>query len=79
MAHIVIIGASTGGLPAAYDIKAKLGNQHDVTVINVSPTYSFVPSNPWVAVGWRTRKQVTFEIEPSLKRKGIGLLIYIKM
>jgi len=74
MAHIVIIGASTGGLPAAYDIKAKLGTQHQVTVINISPTYSFIPSNPWVAVGWRTRKQVTFEIEPCLKKKGINFI-----
>ncbi len=74
MAHIVIIGASTGGLPAAYDIKAKLGNQHQVTVINVSPIYSFIPSNPWVAVGWRKRKQVTFEIEPCLQKKGISFI-----
>ena len=51
MAHVVIIGASTGGLPAAYEVKEKLGSKHDVTVINVSPLYSFVPSNPWVAVG----------------------------
>lgn len=74
MAHIVIIGASTGGLPAAYDVKEKLGGNHEVTVINVSPTYSFVPSNPWVAVGWRGKDQVTFEIEPYLKRKGINFI-----
>ena len=74
MAHIVIIGASTGGLPAAYDVKAKLGSGHDVTVINVSHMYSFVPSNPWVAVGWRTKEQVTFEIEPYLRRKGINFI-----
>jgi len=74
MAHIVIIGASTGGLPAAYDVKEKLGSNHEVTVINVSPTYSFVPSNPWVAVGWRGKDQVTFEIEPYLKRKGINFI-----
>jgi sulfide:quinone oxidoreductase len=74
MAHIVIIGASTGGLPAAYDAKAKLGSAHDVTVINVLPTYSFVPSNPWVAVGWRTREQVTFDLEQPLKNKGINFI-----
>ena len=74
MAHIVIIGASTGGLPAAYDAKAKLGSAHDVTVINVLPTYSFVPSNPWVAVGWRTREQVTFDLEQPLKKKGINFI-----
>jgi sulfide:quinone oxidoreductase len=75
MAHIVIIGASTGGLPAAYDVKAKLGSDHDVTVISASSTYSFIPSNPWVAVGWRTRNQVTFDLEAPLKNKGINLTV----
>ena len=54
MAKIVIIGASTGGLPAAYEIKAFLGPGHTVTVISNTETFHFVPSNPWVAVGWRT-------------------------
>jgi hypothetical protein len=34
MAHIVVIGASTGGLPFAYDIKKTLGKNHEVTVIS---------------------------------------------
>lgn len=74
MAHVVIIGASTGGLPAAYDAKCHLGKQHDVTVISNSPLFSFVPSNPWVAVGWRKRKDVSFELAPKLKRKGIDFI-----
>lgn len=72
MAHVVIIGASTGGLPAAYEIKATLGKQHEVTVISNSDTFHFVPSNPWVAVGWRKRKDVAFKIEPRLKKHGIS-------
>ena len=46
MAHVVIIGASTGGLPAAYEIKETLGKQHEVTVISNTDTFHFVPSNP---------------------------------
>ena len=34
MAHIVILGAGTGGMPAAYEMKAEVGNKHEVTVIN---------------------------------------------
>ncbi len=71
MAHVVIIGASTGGLPAAYEARAALGREHDVTVVSNTPIFHFVPSNPWVAVGWRKRKDVSFEIEPYLKAKGI--------
>jgi sulfide:quinone oxidoreductase len=55
-------------------MKQKLGSQHDVTVINISPLFSFVPSNPWVAVGWRNRSQVTFELEPYLKKRGINFI-----
>ena len=74
MAHIVIIGASTGGLPAAYEIKELLGSQHEVTVISNTDTFHFVPSNPWVAVGWRTREDTAFPLAPALKRKNINFI-----
>ncbi len=63
MAHIVILGAGTGGMPAAYEMKAAVGKQHDVTVINEKKDFQFVPSNPWVAVGWRERKDISIPIE----------------
>ncbi|WP_438970835.1 NAD(P)/FAD-dependent oxidoreductase [Methylophaga sp.] len=72
MAHVVIIGASTAGLPAAYELKAALGDSHQVTVISNTPIFHFVPSNPWVAVGWRTREQISFDLQPSLSAKGIS-------
>lgn len=74
MAKIVIIGASTGGLPAAYELKAALGSGHSVTVISNTDTFHFVPSNPWVAVGWRSRKDISFPLRPPLEKKGIKLV-----
>jgi sulfide:quinone oxidoreductase len=74
MAHVVIIGASTGGLPAAYEIKELLGRKHEVTVISNTDTFHFVPSNPWVAVGWRTRKDTSFPLAPYLKKKKINFI-----
>ncbi|MEJ2645972.1 MAG: FAD/NAD(P)-binding oxidoreductase [Gammaproteobacteria bacterium] len=74
MAHIVILGAGTGGMPAAYELREALGGDHKVTVINASGTFQFVPSNPWLAVGWRTPADITFPIAPSLERKGIGFI-----
>lgn len=74
MAHIVIIGASTGGLPAAYEIKEAVGPQHRVTVISNTDTFHFVPSNPWVAVGWRSRKDTAFALAPPLRKKGIEFI-----
>ncbi len=74
MAHIVILGAGTGGMPAAYEIKEAVGKEHGVTVINASEKFQFVPSNPWVAVGWRKKEDITFEIRPYLERKGINFI-----
>ena len=74
MAHIVVMGAGIGGLPAAYDFRDVLGREHDITVVNNSDHFSFTPSNPWVAVGWRTRKEITFPMESYLAKKDIKLI-----
>ena len=75
MAHIVVIGASTGGLPFAYDIKKTLGSGHTVTVISNNPNFNFIPSNPWLAVGWRNEEDISFELKPHLQRKDINLIV----
>ena len=74
MAHIVILGAGTGGMPAAYEMKAAVGKKHEVTVINEKEDFQFVPSNPWVAVGWRERKEISIPIEKYLKKKNINFI-----
>ena len=75
MAHIVILGAGTGGMPAAYEMKQAVGDIHKVTVINANEYFQFVPSNPWAAVGWRKRVDITFPLRPYLEKKGIGLIV----
>ncbi len=74
MAHIVILGAGTGGMPCAYEMRDALGSEHSVTVINASDTFQFVPSNPWVGVGWRQRDDICFPIRPYLEKKGITFI-----
>lgn len=74
MAHIVILGAGTGGMPAAYEMKAAVGKQHEVTVINEKKDFQFVPSNPWVAVGWRERKDISIPIEKYLNKRKINFI-----
>jgi sulfide:quinone oxidoreductase len=74
MAHVVVLGAGTGGMPCAYELKDELGKKHQVTVINTNEYFQFTPSNPWVAVGWRDRKSITFPIKPYLDRKGINFI-----
>jgi sulfide:quinone oxidoreductase len=72
MAHIIVIGASTGGLPAAYEARGLLGKEHQITVVSNTPVFYFVPSNPWGAVGWRKRKDTSLNIEPYLSAKDIA-------
>lgn len=74
MAHIVIMGAGIGGLPAAYELRELLGKEHRITVVNSTDYFQFVPSNPWVAVGWREREQITLPIAPYLERKDIAFI-----
>jgi sulfide:quinone oxidoreductase len=74
MAHIVILGAGTGGMPAAYEMKAAVGKNHEVTVINEKKDFQFVPSNPWVAVGWRERKDISVPIEKYLGKRKINFI-----
>ncbi len=74
MAHIVVLGAGTGGMPAAYELREMLGSEHRVTLINERDYFQFVPSNPWVAVGWRDRSAITFDIRPYVERKGIDFI-----
>jgi sulfide:quinone oxidoreductase len=74
MANIVIIGAGTGGMPAAYEMKDAVGDAHEVMVINDRDYFQFVPSNPWLAVGWRKRKDITIPIEKYLKKKNINFI-----
>jgi len=74
MAHVVVLGAGTGGMPCAYELKNELGSSHQITVINSNEYFQFTPSNPWVAVGWRDRKSITFPIKPYLERKDINFI-----
>ena len=74
MAHIIILGAGIGGMPTAYELREKLGSAHRITVVNAIDYFQFVPSNPWLAVGWRERDTITFPIRPYLEKKKIDFV-----
>jgi len=71
MARIVVLGAGIGGMPTAYELKAKLGAAHEIVVVNAVDYFQFTPSNPWIAVGWRERNAITLPIRPMLERRDI--------
>lgn len=71
MAHIVIAGGGLGGIPAAYELRQEVGNEHRITLVSDRPDFHFIPSNPWVAVKRRDRSDVSVELEPYLAKKNI--------
>lgn len=72
MAHVVVLGAGLGGSIMAYELKDQLRPEDTITVITKDPTYHFVPSNPWIAVGWRQRDDITIDLAPTMAKKGIA-------
>ena len=74
MAHIIVLGAGIGGLPAAFELRQTLGKEHQITLINANDYFQFVPSTPWLAVGWRTRDAITLPLEPLLKKHNIDFV-----
>ena len=74
MAHIVILGAGIGGMPMAFEMRENARAEDRVTVISNAPNFHFVPSNPWVAVNWRTRGDIELPIDPILRKKNIDFI-----
>jgi sulfide:quinone oxidoreductase len=73
MAHVVVLGAGLGGTIMAYELRDELGKAHKVSVVTNGTHYSFVPSNPWVAVGWRDRTAVEADLRPVMNKRDIAL------
>jgi sulfide:quinone oxidoreductase len=71
MATIAVIGAGIGGISQVYELRKALGRNHEIVLVGDSDQFEFTPSNPWVAVGWRRKKQVTIDLPDLMKKYGI--------
>lgn len=74
MAHVVIVGAGIAGVPAAYALRNRLHRQDKVTIVSDKDYFHFVPSNPWIAMGWRDRSDIAFPIQGPLNERGIRFI-----
>ncbi len=75
MAHIIILGAGLGGVPMAYEMKDLAGPDDTVTIVSDKDYYHFVPSNPWIAVDWRKRADITVPLAAPMAKKGVELVV----
>jgi sulfide:quinone oxidoreductase len=71
MARVVVLGAGVAGHTAAMILRRKLSRAHEVVVVTPNRLWNWIPSNIWVGVGLRTRKDVTFELAPVYERAGV--------
>lgn len=72
--EIIVLGAGLGGTLMAYELVDQLRPEDHLTVIGQGAIYHFVPSNPWVAIGWRQRSDIEIDLVPVLEKKGASFL-----
>ncbi|MEE8358905.1 MAG: FAD/NAD(P)-binding oxidoreductase [Candidatus Hydrothermarchaeales archaeon] len=71
---ILVIGGSFGGLTAAFELKRHLGKKHEITLICDQDTFVFIPSLPWLCMGWVKEKDITLDLKKILGSKGIRFI-----
>ncbi len=74
MARIVITGGSFGGLTAAFDLRRHLGKKAEIVLVCDTDKFVFIPSLPWVSMGWRSPGNITLQLDRMLKPKRIKFL-----
>ncbi len=74
MAEVVVVGAGLSGTIMAYELIPYLRKEDRLTLVGQGPTYHFVPSNPWVAVGWRERQEIEIDLEDVMRRRKINFV-----
>lgn len=75
MATIAVLGAGLGGTIMAYELRDQVSKDDKIILINKGSRFSFVPSNPWVAVGWRQRETIEVDLEPACAKRNITLML----
>lgn len=69
--RVVIVGGSFGGVNAAYELRRRLPQDAEITVISRDAEFTFIPSLPWVILGWRDPSQLQVRLDAPLQRRGI--------
>ncbi|MBI5566251.1 MAG: FAD-dependent oxidoreductase, partial [Chloroflexi bacterium] len=75
MAKVVIIGAGFAGHTAAMYLGSVLGKQHEITMINQSDRFLFVPSLVWVGVGHMDVEKTRFPLKPVYDRMHVKFVL----
>jgi len=74
MKKLVVMGGGIGGVSAAFELKDAVGKQHEVVLVSDSAMFEFTPSNPWVAVKWRTPEAIRLDLHKLMGKHGISFV-----
>lgn len=74
VAKIIVLGGSFGGLTAALELKRLLGAKAEITLMSDDDRFVFMPSLPWLIMGWRRAEEITLKVSAILKPKGINFI-----
>jgi sulfide:quinone oxidoreductase len=72
--RVVILGSSFAGYTAALELRKRVGNRHEIVVLDPRADFTFIPSLIWLPFGIRGAKDVTFPLAPVYTRKGIRFI-----
>lgn len=78
MARTVIIGAGFSGQYAALvlqDALKHLKGDHEITVVNLKPKFTYIPSLVWVGIGQFDVGKTQFDLQPVYDRLGINFIL----
>ena len=75
MARILVVGAGLGGVPMAFEMQDQARKEDTVTIVTDKDYFHFVPSNPWVAVGWREPDEIKIPLDKVMSKRGIELVV----
>ncbi|MFN3477307.1 MAG: NAD(P)/FAD-dependent oxidoreductase, partial [Candidatus Methylomirabilales bacterium] len=72
--RIVVVGGSFAGLTAVLELKRLLKEQAEITLLSKQNRFVFIPSLIWVPFGWREPGDISFDLRPTLERRGISFI-----
>jgi sulfide:quinone oxidoreductase len=71
MSTLLILGGGISGHTAALHARRLLNHHHEVIVVTPNSKWNWIPSNIWVGIGLMTGQDVTFDLAPVYKKKGV--------
>ena len=68
--RVVIIGSSFAGLTAALELKKRVGDRHEIVVLDPRPDFTFIPSLIWLPFGGRAGEGRDLPARADLRPQG---------